>query len=122
MQPCRGVGWSSYQHITPVAKSSTIDIRNPLQYKVSLFSFVLNQRLTQWAEMNTSLSDSPNGFRKGQSTVDHLKSVTSIIETRESARHSTFIACTDFQKAYDVIDRRYPFYKIFNIDVWMVNY
>ena len=99
------VGRSSYQHITPVAKSSTIDIRNPLQSRgitlasaaKKLFSFVLNQRLTKWAEMNNILSDSPNGFRKGRSTVEHLKSVTSIIETRKSARHS-------------------------NIDVWMVNY
>ena len=59
--------------ITYLAKSSTIDIRNPLQYRGitlasavnKLFCSILNQRLTHWAEVNNILSDSQNGFRKG---------------------------------------------------------
>ena len=39
------------------------------------------------------------------STVDHLTTLTSIIETRKSKEMCTFAAFIDFKKAYDNINR-----------------
>ncbi|WP_143558637.1 RNA-directed DNA polymerase, partial [Solemya velum gill symbiont] len=53
-----------------------------------------------------------NGFRKERSTVDHLSSLSLIIETRKKKRLSTFTAFIDFRKAYDRIDRGILFRKL----------
>ena len=44
-------------------------------------------------------------FVKGRSTIDHISSLTNIIETRKLKRKQTFVAFIDFRKAYDSIDR-----------------
>ena len=46
-----------------------------------------------------------NGFRKTRSTVDHLTSLTSIVETRKMNGKSTFCAFIDFRKAFNSINR-----------------
>jgi hypothetical protein len=58
-----------------------------------------------WAETNGLITDEQNGFRQGRSTIDHLSSLTSIIETRKLKRLDTFVAFVDFSKAYDRINR-----------------
>ena len=111
--------------INPIPKSSTVDSRNPLQYRgimitssvYKLFCSILNQRLCKWMDSNKILTDAQNGFRKSRSTVDQLCTLTSIIETRKSYRQSTFVAFVDFRKAYDVIDRGYLFYKLLSTGV-----
>ncbi len=72
-------------------------------YKV--YCGVLNSRLVTWAEVNQLLCGEQNGFRKNKITVDHLSSLTSIIETRKLQKKDTFTAFVDFSKAYDRIDR-----------------
>ena len=42
---------------------------------------------------------------KGRGTVDHINTITSIIETRKKCKLSTYIAFIDFKKAYDSINR-----------------
>ena len=66
---------------------------------------VVNERLSNWAESNNLIADEQNGFRKKRSTVDHISSLTSIIDTRKKARKPTFCAFIDFRKAYDTINR-----------------
>ena len=56
-------------------------------------------------KQNEILHDAQNGFHKNRSTVDHISSLTSIIETRKLKRKSTFAIFVDFKKAYDAIDR-----------------
>ena len=51
------------------------------------------------------LSDAKNGFRKGRSTIDHVLSLTNIIETRKHKRQSTFAVFADFRKAYEALKR-----------------
>ena len=51
------------------------------------------------------LSDEQNGFRKSRSTLDHLSTLTSLIETRKAMKKDTFVAFIDFSKAYDSIPR-----------------
>ncbi len=72
-------------------------------YKV--YCGVLNSRLVTWAEVNQLLCGEQNGFRRNRSTVDHLSSLTSIIETRKLQKKDTFTAFVDFSKAYDRIDK-----------------
>ena len=76
--------------INPIPKSSTNDRRDPMSYRgialapasYKLFCGILNNRLIKWAETNEILADEQNGFRKGRSTIDHISSITNIIETR----------------------------------------
>ena len=75
----------------------------PASYK--LFCGILNNRLVNWAETNAIFSDEQNGFRKGRSIIDHISSLTDIIETRKLKRKQTFTAFIDFRKAYDSINR-----------------
>lgn len=63
-------------------------------------------------EANDILSDAQNGFRQNRSTVDHLSSITSIIENRKKLKKATFVGFVDFKKAYDSIDRSFLWSKI----------
>ncbi|MEW8547938.1 MAG: reverse transcriptase family protein, partial [Candidatus Thiodiazotropha sp.] len=106
--------------ITPVIKSSTSDYRDPSSYRgititpaiYKLYCNILNNRLLKWESENSILSDPQNGFRKGRSTIDHVLSLTSIIDTRKLKRQSTFAAFIDFSKAYDSINRELLFRKL----------
>jgi len=99
--------------ITPVPKSSMNDPRDPLSYRgitltpvmYKLYCNILNNRLTAWAENDGIIVEEQNGFRRGRSTIDHLSTLTSIIETRKKKKMSTFTAFIDFKKAYDSINR-----------------
>ena len=77
--------------INPIPKSSTSDPRNPLSYRgitlaccmYKLYTAVLRNRLGMWCENNGKLVDEQNGFREKRSTIDHLQSLTSIIDSRK---------------------------------------
>ena len=77
--------------INPFPISSTTDPRDPLGYRritlapssYKLYCSVLNKRLCEWEEENNILHDMQNGFRKHRSTVDHISSLTFIIQTRK---------------------------------------
>ena len=49
--------------------------------------------------------DEQNGFRRGRSCVDHLSSLTNLIETRSKLKLDPFAAFVDLSKAYDRIGR-----------------
>ncbi len=61
---------------------------------------VSNSRLVVWAEVNGFIEDKQNGFRADRSCVDHLSTLTNMIDTR---KQSTFTAFIDFSKAFDRI-------------------
>ena len=52
-----------------------------------------------WDETNYIISDVHNGFRKGQSTIDQISTLTNIIETHKLQKQSTFAAFIDFMTA-----------------------
>ena len=101
--------------INPIPKSSTSDPRDPLSYRgitlapaihvYKLYCSILYERLSYWVNSNNVLVDEQNGFRKGRSTVDHICSMTNLLETRLKRKRSTFAAFIDFKKAYDSVNR-----------------
>ena len=106
--------------IHPIPKSFTADKRDPLSYReitvtssfYKLYCLILNNRLIKLEEEYSVLNDAQYGFHSGRSTVDHISSLTSIIETRELKKQSTYVGFIDFKKAYDSIDRNIMFKKL----------
>jgi sorting nexin-29 len=75
----------------------------PCAYK--LYCSILNNRLVTWLDTRDIIHDEQNGFRKSKSTIDHLSTLTSIIETRKRRKLSTFAVFVDFKKAYDTVNK-----------------
>ena len=106
--------------ITPITKCYTKDIREPTNSRgitlassvYKLYCSILNERLLYFNEKCNLTTDSQNGFRKGRSCVDHLETLTSIVETRKLLKRSTYLAYIDFSRAYDGIRRDYLWYKL----------
>ena len=111
--------------ITPIPKNSTSDPRDPMAYRgitltpvaYKLYCGVLNSRLTLKLDELDFLHDEQNGFRKGRNTVDHISTLTTVIETRKLRKLSTYVAFIDFKKAYDWINRELLFCKLENLGV-----
>lgn len=60
-----------------------------------LYCAVLNKRLTKWSAENNKVAEEQNGFRKNINTIDHLNTLTPVIETRMKKKLSTVCACTE---------------------------
>ncbi|XP_060597913.1 uncharacterized protein LOC132751716 [Ruditapes philippinarum] len=111
--------------INPIPKSASMDPRNPLSYRgisltcsvYKLYCAILNNRLSNWAENRDVIVDEQNGFRKKRSTIDHLFTLTNIIDTRKKRKQSTFAAFIDFKKAYDYINRDLLWKKLYDIGI-----
>lgn len=82
-----------------------------------LYCSILNDRLGRWESAHNIISDNQNGFRKNRSTVDHIMTITSIIETRKLHKKDTFAAFVDFKKAYDSINRNLLFKKMRHLGI-----
>ena len=95
--------------ITPIPKNKTSDPRIPLNYRgISLLSVpykafcsILNQYILEWIEYTGILCEEQNGFRAGRSCLEHIFSLSSIIECRKKLKKPTFACFVDFSKAYD---------------------
>lgn len=111
--------------LNPIPKNTTSDQREPSNYRglalacstYKLYCGVLNSRLAHWAEDNSILSDAQNGFRRGRNTVDHLCTLSSVIESRKLRRKPTFVAFVDFHKAYDSINRALLWTKLSDLGI-----
>ena len=94
--------------ITPIPKNKTSDPRIPLNYKgISLLSVpykafcsILNQYIMEWIEYSGILCEEQNDFRAG-SCLEHIFSLSSIIECRKKLKKPTFACFVNFSKAYD---------------------
>ena len=101
------------------------DPRNPLTYRginllsccSKIFGNVLNKRLNTYLELNSHLSDTQNGFRKGRSTEDHVFVLNSIVTDRLNSAEKTCVAFIDFAKAFDSINRDLLFMQLLNIGI-----
>ena len=68
-----------------------------------IYSYILNTRLSKWTEDNSVLNDCQNGFRQKRSTIDHLTTLTTVIESKKAERKPTFVAFTDEKKKHMII-------------------
>ena len=106
--------------IHPIPKSSSNDPRVPLNYRgITLISIpckiycsVLNRRLTKWLEANNLLVNEQNGFRPKRSCIDHIYSLTSVINLQKSKKKPTYVCYVDAKKAFDCINRSCLWYKM----------
>lgn len=106
--------------IKPIPKSAQADPRVPLNYRgISLpstvykvFSSILNNRLSEFIEVNNILVDEQNGFRKNRACIDHIYVLSSVVRARLHEGKSTFACFVDFKKAFDWIHRDLLEYKL----------
>ena len=111
--------------INPILKNLGDNPRDPLNYRrititssvYKIYCSIPNYRLSSWIESNNILCDAQNGFRSGRCTIDHVGSLTSIIETWIKKKSDTFVAFIDFSKAYDRIHRELLWYKLSRLGI-----
>ena len=70
-----------------------------------VYTHIINSRLTAWAESNFVLTDAQAGFRKGQSTIDHIFTSHAAIEKQFANNSKLYVEFLDFKKAYDTVNR-----------------
>ena len=76
-----------------------------------LFTALINERLTKFADLNEIIGEEQAGFRAGYSTQDHILTLHAIIEIYLKQIHSQnekkrlYCAFIDYQKAFDLEDR-----------------
>ena len=69
-----------------------------------IFTKVLNNRLTRWADINGKIDESQGAYRTGRSTADHIFSLHAMIQRYLSQRGGRFyVAFIDFSCAFDSI-------------------
>ena len=99
--------------IVPIFKKG--DITSPDNYRgISLSSIIskcytsiLNKRIYNWLEENDKISETQAGFRRDHSTIDHIYTLTAIIQEQLSKKgRKLYVAFVDFRKAFDLISHR----------------
>eukprot|EP00732_Lithocolla_globosa_P000949 Lithocolla_globosa_v1_NODE_382_length_4223_cov_41.541747.p1 type:complete len:1269 gc:universal NODE_382_length_4223_cov_41.541747:343-4149(+) len=97
--------------IKPIFKSD--DNRSPLNYRPitllpitgKLFSSLINQRLYEWVEKHSSLSEEQGGFRNKRSCEDQALTLSELIKLRLGKGKKSFTCFVDFRKAFDSVYR-----------------
>lgn len=70
-----------------------------------LYSYILNNRLTNWIEKHEILNESQAGFRRGYSTVDHIFTLQALVQKQLLTHKKLYVAFIDFRKAFDSVVR-----------------
>ena len=83
-----------------------------------IFTIVLNERLTRWADAEGKLSECQAGFRKGFSTLNNIFALYSIIQKYLARRGGRFYCVfIDFAKAFDTVNHSLLFMSLLQKDV-----
>jgi hypothetical protein len=98
--------------INPIYKNKG-DITKPENYRPitllsclgKLFTSIINNRLTKFMETNNLLNNCQAGFRKNQSTSDHIFVLHSIISILNNSKKKLFCAFVDLKQAFDTVWR-----------------
>ena len=97
-------------NIIPIYKNKG-KAQNPENYRPitllscvgKLFTRIISNRLTKYAEEYNLLNDCQAGFRKGYSTTDNLFIINSLIDIMKSKRQKLYCAFIDFKQAFDTV-------------------
>lgn len=82
-----------------------------------LFTRVLNNRLTQWAEDYGVYAESQGGFRSGYSTTDSVFVLHNLISWCFRSKKKLYCAFVDYTKAFDYVVRDNLWYKLLKVGV-----
>ena len=77
-----------------------------------IFTHVLNNRLTKWAEDYGIYVEAQGGFRAGRGTTDNMFILENIIYTSINSGNTLYTAFIDFSKAFDYVVRDNLWYKL----------
>ena len=103
--------WNTSIIVTLFKKGNTKDPNNYrgislLSTFSKLYTSILNNRLTFWAESYEKIVESQAGFRKGYSTTDNIFILQSVIQRYISRiRGKLYAVFVDFRKAFDFVYR-----------------
>ena len=78
---------------------------------------VLNKRISSFLDSNRMLGEEQAGFRSTYSTIDHLFVLKTIIDFYLQKRKRLYCAFIDYKKAFDLIDRKFLWFKLLKIGV-----
>ena len=70
-----------------------------------LFTRILNNRLTEWAETYSVYIEAQAGFRSNMGTIDNLFMLHGIMSHNVKQRKQLVCAFIDFNKAFDYVVR-----------------
>ena len=114
--------WSE-GHIVPIHKKGLVNhVENYrgitlLSTLGKLFTRVLNNRLTDWAEQYHVYIESQAGFRAKMGTVDNIFILHGLISHVVDQGKKLYCAFVDFTKAFDYVNRNILWYKLIRFGV-----
>ena len=82
-----------------------------------LFSRILNNRLTDWAEEYHIYVEAQAGFRKNMGTIDNIFVLHGVINRMLNENKKLYVAFIDYIKAFDYVVRENIWYKLLNYGV-----
>ena len=102
--------WSR-AYIVPLHKSG--DCYNPDNYRGlainsclgKLFTTILNNRLSEYVNVNNLIDKHQIGFRKKSQTSDHMLILKTLTDKCKNTGENLYLGFVDFQKAYDSVWR-----------------
>ena len=102
----------SVGNIKPIHKKG--DKTNPNNYRGitlldvmgALFTSVLCDRISTWAEEEGRVSEAQFGFRKNRRTTDAIFILNTAIQSRKKRGKQLYTCFVDFSKAFDTVDHR----------------
>ena len=77
-----------------------------------LFTRILNNRINDWVESESILTEAQFGFRKGRCTSDCLFILHGLIEILFARGKRLYCCFIDYEKAYDYLDRTAVLFKL----------
>ncbi len=110
-------------HIVPIHKKGDVNLVNNyrgvtlLSTIGKLFTRLLNNRLTNWAENYFVYIEAQAGFRKNMSTIDHVFVLHGLISHVINKGAKLYCAFIDFSKAFDYIVRENMWYKLLQLGI-----
>ena len=82
-----------------------------------LFTRILNNRLTHWAEDYSVYVEAQAGFRESMSTTDHIFSLHGLISHYLNNNKKLYCAFIDFSKAFNYVVSDNLWYKLIKLGV-----
>lgn len=84
-----------------------------------LFAGILKNRLVKWLNTENLLHEFQAGFRAGYSTVDQIFALYNTVQLiwAQNSKKKVYAFFVDFRSAFDRVDRRAMFYKLYNLGV-----